>query len=350
MSSALVKFSKPELTPPKDVPLLSWYRNLEDLRKNLAGQSGQALTKEVNPAANHVQLHVSDIDGTGYWEFAQFSDGFGLVVNNSNFHNTTVFRFAGEGLLKIHFRLAATTSLVLESIGQIDLDKAVCQVFYHPTGPADCEWIATGQAKGWVTLYCERNYLANTFGFDLETLPKPLYKALAQRPKTPYIDHLALDVGMRQACASIVDCDYVGRLRNRYIESQATELLCLVLARLQEQSVVRPVSLSMNDIDALHHAMDILNENFTQPPSVAELSKQIGINRNKLTYGFKSLFGTTMQDVCFTKRMEVAQRMLLDTSERIESIAEAVGYQHANNFSASFKRTFGVSPKAYRKR
>ena len=239
---------------------------------------------------------------------------------------------------------------MLDSIGQIDLDRAVCQVFYHPTGPADCEWIAAGQAKGWVTLYCERNYLANTFGVDLETLPKPLYKSLAHHPQAPYIDHLALDVGMRQACADIVDCDYAGRLRNRYMESQATELLCLVLARLQEQSVVRPVSLSMNDIDALHHAMDILTENFTHPPGVADLSKRVGINRNKLTYGFKSLFGTTMQDVCFNKRMEVAQRMLLDTSERIESIAEAVGYKHANNFSASFKRTFGVSPKAYRKR
>lgn len=348
--SAIVKYSRPELAPPQDVPLLSWHRNLEDLRNNLAEQSCLILTSEINPASNHIQLNVSSLAATGYWEFAQFADGFGMLVNNSNFRNTAVFRFVGEGLLKIHFRLAANTSLVLNTIGQIDLDKAVCQVFYHPKGPADCEWIAAGQAKGWVTLYCERDYLANTFGIDLETLPKPLYKSLTQNPDVPYIDHLGLDVGMRQACAGIVNCDYVGRLRNRYMESQATELLCLVLARLQEQSVIRPVNLSMNDIDALHYAMEILNDNFTDPPSVAELSKQIGINRNKLTYGFKSLFGTTMQDVCFTKRMETAQQMLLDTSERIETIAEAVGYQHANNFSASFKRTFGVSPKAYRNR
>lgn len=345
-----MKYAKPQLRPPNDLPLLSWVGNLEDLRTALGENTGNVRAANVGASANHVQLFLSDLAGSGYWEFVEFADGFGMCVNNSDFHDTSVFRFAGEGLLKIHFRLAAITSLVLEGIGQIDLDRAVCQVFYHPEGSADCEWIAGGQARGWVTIYCKPDYLSNVFGVDLESLPRPLYSVLTLHPEVPYIDHLPLNVGMRQACASIADCDFIGRLRNRFLESQAIELLCLVLAQLQEQSGIRHNTLSLSDIDALHDAMDILCKNFSDPPSVATLSRTVGINRNKLTYGFKSLFGTTMQDVCFSKRMETAQKMLMDSNERIDKIAEAVGYNHANNFSASFKKAFGVSPREFRQK
>jgi transcriptional regulator GlxA family with amidase domain len=49
-------------------------------------------------------------------------------------------------------------------------------------------------------------------------------------------------------------------------------------------------------------------------------------------------------------RMQRAMRLLGETDHKLEAVAAAVGYQDAFSFSKVFKRTVGVSPKAFRQR
>lgn len=48
------------------------------------------------------------------------------------------------------------------------------------------------------------------------------------------------------------------------------------------------------------------------------------------------------------RRLGQAAELLAGTDERIAQIAYSVGFRDASNFNHAFKRTFGVSPKAYR--
>lgn len=303
---------------------------------------------QVDAAETDIMLYLIAEAGYGYWEFLEFDDGLGMLVNNSNLLKPGVFRFLGEDLLKIHFRVTAKTSLILDGVGQYDLDGAVCQVFYHPRGYADCEWVANGQVTGWVTIYCKKEYVEEQLGFDLESLPNPLFRSLMNKAK-PYISHLPLTIAMRNTCNKIIQCDYKSGLRYKFLEGQAIELLSLVLSILQkEANATHSNKLSERDTEAIYEAFSILNDNYVNPPSIKELSQRIGINRSKLTYGFKQMFGVTIHELCHDKRMAEAQRLLLETNERVENIANAVGFDYSNNFSSAFKKMFGVSPKRFR--
>jgi AraC-like DNA-binding protein len=46
--------------------------------------------------------------------------------------------------------------------------------------------------------------------------------------------------------------------------------------------------------------------------------------------------------------MQRAMRLLAETQQRLEAVAAEVGYGDAFSFSKVFKRTVGVSPKAFR--
>jgi AraC-like DNA-binding protein len=48
--------------------------------------------------------------------------------------------------------------------------------------------------------------------------------------------------------------------------------------------------------------------------------------------------------------MRWATRKLAETDHKLDAVAAEVGYQAAFSFSKVFKRTVGVSPKAFRQR
>lgn len=64
---------------------------------------------------------------------------------------------------------------------------------------------------------------------------------------------------------------------------------------------------------------------------------------------FKETLGVSPHSFVQAARYREAKRLLKDTDEKIEAIANAVGYADLHAFSHSFKRWQGVSPREYRK-
>jgi len=76
----------------------------------------------------------------------------------------------------------------------------------------------------------------------------------------------------------------------------------------------------------------------------------VRLNPNYLSTYFhthtKQLFGEYLA----TRRMLEARRLLLETTMRINEIADAVGYSNATSFSRAFRLQHGISPKDWRVR
>lgn len=58
--------------------------------------------------------------------------------------------------------------------------------------------------------------------------------------------------------------------------------------------------------------------------------------------------GTTYQGLLDTVREELACWQLVHTTHSIEAIADSLGYQDTSNFSRTFRRWLGVTPRAFR--
>jgi len=74
------------------------------------------------------------------------------------------------------------------------------------------------------------------------------------------------------------------------------------------------------------------------------------MSRTALAERFRDAMGDTPLNHLRVLRMQRAMRLLAETDHKLETVATEVGYQDPFSFSKVFKRTTGVSPKAFRLR
>lgn len=102
---------------------------------------------------------------------------------------------------------------------------------------------------------------------------------------------------------------------------------------------------------AKHGQIEILKyiqENFANSPSLDEVAKKSGYQKNYFCSFFKKKMGMTYKDYLTNVKIGHAKKLLRMTSERIKDIAIESGFRSANNFIRSFKSLNGITPEKYR--
>ncbi len=80
---------------------------------------------------------------------------------------------------------------------------------------------------------------------------------------------------------------------------------------------------------------------------VEDLADQLGVNEAHLIRAFRSAMDMTPGEYLKNVRMENAKRFLANRELDLNMVAGLTGYANANYFGKVFKKTYGISPKAY---
>jgi AraC-like DNA-binding protein len=217
-------------------------------------------------------------------------------------------------------------------------------LFYLPN-IKEIEQYWSGDRLKRLRLEIDSAFLSNLIT-ELDTVPKQL-QALVEGKSPPRFHFTVGQITpqMETIVQQIWQHPYQGAIARIYLEGKVWELFALQLAQLGE-SELSPVkcSLKPQSIDRIYQARDILLQRIENPPSVAELTQQIGICDRTLRRGFRELFGTTVIGYLNSKRIEQAQQLLREGNLSVSEVANIVGYSHLGHFSAAFKRQFGITP------
>lgn len=147
----------------------------------------------------------------------------------------------------------------------------------------------------------------------------------------------------------ITHCQKKGVLKRLFLEAKVLELLMLQMEQFESAVLIKPAPLLKGaDIDKIHHARLLIEQNLSHPYSLLELSHQVGLNDFKLKKGFKEVFGNTVFGYLHDLRMQEARRLLTELHKPIWEVAEYCGYEYVQHFSTAFKKKFGVTPGSLR--
>jgi AraC family transcriptional activator FtrA len=116
----------------------------------------------------------------------------------------------------------------------------------------------------------------------------------------------------------------------------------------QAQYVAEPISTRSEG--GLSKALEWALGRLDRPLSLDDLARQANMSVRTLARRFIQETGSTPHRWVTHQRLLAAQRRLETTDDSIDAVAEAVGFDTAMTLRHHFRRTFGTTPTAYRRR
>jgi AraC-like DNA-binding protein len=99
---------------------------------------------------------------------------------------------------------------------------------------------------------------------------------------------------------------------------------------------------------SIGRVLGLLHERPDKPWTLETLASEAAISRSTLHDRFVHFIGQPPMQYMTQWRMQVASRLLRDTTAKVMEIAQSVGYESEAAFSRAFKREVGASPAAWR--
>lgn len=100
---------------------------------------------------------------------------------------------------------------------------------------------------------------------------------------------------------------------------------------------------SLRERRQLQQARELLLQDLANAPTIAELSRAVGLNQFRLKQAFRQLYGNSIYATFQQERMQSAMELLQQYN--VTETAMLLGYSNASHFSAAFRKQFGLSPR-----
>ncbi|WP_437395936.1 helix-turn-helix transcriptional regulator [Flagellimonas lutimaris] len=137
-------------------------------------------------------------------------------------------------------------------------------------------------------------------------------------------------------------------IKKLYLKGKVYELISLYFNKTEDADLEQcPYLADEDNVRRIRMAKEIMISRMAEPPTLAELSKEVGLSLKKLKEGFKQIYGDSVFGFLFDYKMEYARKMLETGKHNVNEVGLKVGYSTASHFIASFKKKFGTTPKKY---
>lgn len=155
--------------------------------------------------------------------------------------------------------------------------------------------------------------------------------------------HQPLTQALKAIAMQTLVCPLQGAMRDVYLAGKCLELTAMAADAALGDVAQQDARLTGADLDRLWYARTLAIQHYQQPLTLHELARQTGTNVNKLTAGFRQMFGMSVSAFVQQHRLQEAYRMLSTGAYSVSEVAAFVGYA-IPHFSTVFRKHFGFPP------
>ena len=163
-----------------------------------------------------------------------------------------------------------------------------------------------------------------------------------------YYDNAEINANVLLVLQQILTAKNQSSMRDLYIKGKTYELLSLHFDSGENTNEEYcPFLVDDREVLKIRKAKDIIIARMSEPPSLQDLSNEVGLNLKKLKEGFKQIYGDTVYSFLFDYKMDHARKLLESNQYNVNEVGLQVGYSTSSHFIAAFKKKFGTTPKQY---
>jgi len=156
---------------------------------------------------------------------------------------------------------------------------------------------------------------------------------------------------LRTIATALRDCPLTGEAQQVYRLGKSIELICESI-RLQNAAAfvafTPDCALLAEDVRRVVAAKRMIEERWSEKLTLDKIARACGLNRAKLTRGFRDTFNCSIAEALAEQRLQQASLMLRTTDKPVSSIGYENGYLNNASFARAFSRRFGLSPSGFR--
>ena len=148
--------------------------------------------------------------------------------------------------------------------------------------------------------------------------------------------------------SQIINYNLHPSVKELYLTAKVYELISLYFNKSEDADLEQcPFLVDEENIKRIKQAKEIMISRMAEPPTLAQLSEEIGLSLKKLKEGFKQVYGEPVFSFLFDYKMDFARKMLETGEFNVSEVGHRIGYSTSSHFIASFKKKFGTTPKKY---
>jgi len=224
-------------------------------------------------------------------------------------------------------------------------DENTAGIYAHIREPLQASRPA-GQRHRFVTFEYSQAFLERAFagaqGAANTVVQESVFQRRVQsavggtRPLTTPQEAFALSIAQPPVAPALLPLWYESKALEGvavFLSDPTPELFCTRQKRLDQERAAR--------------VRNILRSRLAEPPSLEQLSKEVGVSQFHLSRTFSKETGMTIPQFLRRIRMERAAELLCGGGHNVTQAAFAVGYASLGHFSKSFCEVIGCCPTLY---
>ena len=187
-----------------------------------------------------------------------------------------------------------------------------------------------------------------SMGLILQKVPSPASTDLYRKVEQIFAHKKITVYRHRHAlCRVAVRCSEMQGELSAFLDFTA-ELLRLPPEPSPDKTALGSAEKAKN-IDLLLKLDDIININFSQNFTNAEIASHLSVSTRQLSRIVEKNYGAPLRKILLKRRLQGAAELLRTSDESVEKIAGRMGFTNKNTFFREFKRQYASTPLAWRK-
>ncbi|MCK0190550.1 AraC family transcriptional regulator [Arenibacter sp. F20364] len=281
----------------------------------------------------------------GSFEEVFIEDGFYVLkIQNDGIHNQTVTRKIDSSFIQFHFCLKGGAKFIFnEGRYALEVNEDNSLLLYNTQ--VDLPLNLVLNSNSWmVSIIMTIRKFHSLFSKEADYIPF----LSADNKDKKYYSQEAVSPAIAVVLSQVMNYNLHPSIKELYIKGKVYELISLYFNKSQDADVEQcPFLVDEDNVKRIRKAKEIIISRMAEPPSLQDLSEEIGLSLKKLKEGFKQIYGDSVYSFLFDYKMEYARKMLESGKYNVNEVGLKVGYSTSSHFIAAFKKKYSTTPKKY---
>lgn len=272
-------------------------------------------------------------------------DGFYVLkIQNDTTHNQKVTRDIDSSFIQFHFCLKGNAKFVFnDGRYALEVSEENSLLLYNPQ--LDLPLNLELNPHSWmVSVVMTIRKFHSLFSKEADYIP---FLSVQNKDKKYYTQE-GVSPAIAVILSQMMSYNLHPSIKELYIKGKVYELISLYFNKSSDADIEQcPFLVDEDNVQRIRRAKEIMISRMAEPPTLNELSDEIGLSLKKLKEGFKQIYGDSVFSFLFDYKMEYARKMLETRKHNVNEVGLKVGYSTSSHFIAAFKKKYGTTPKKY---